>query len=173
MSRQQVQHFSYNMSAGTLAQGAAVTANGNIDANREQGVRIKQFKAVCSITNYPNAEGPIIVGFVLGPSNTELSEAIVADPQNIHDVPAVEQANRKVFPIWSFGPESDNNNAQGPIGARGGQNVYEEVNFPWKEIPEGVGLNSFVFNEGSAGGALSGDVNVFIQTVMVLEWLRD
>lgn len=171
--RQQVSHHVYNHSLGTLGDKLAQTANGGVDATRFQGVKIKQMKACCTLTNFPNAEGPIVVGFAIGSNAVEIGEAMIADPQAMDDVPAVEQANRKVFPIWVFGPAQDENQFQGPVGGRGGPNMLEEINLPWKEIPEEINLNSFVWNSGEGGGALSGDASVIIMTTMVTEWLRD
>ncbi len=160
---QQVQHFNTEITLGALAANDTIIANTPLDGSREQGFRIKQLKATCTFKNKTGGEGPIGVGFAKDLTNAEVEEALEADPQDQHDVPAVEQGNRRVFPIWTIGE------AETGIG----QPVYHlrEVRFPWKEFLEGEGLQVFAHNWDDT--VLTTGTRVHITVVVVYEWLKD
>ncbi len=140
-SRQQVQYGHDTIAVGALATLSVATAALNIDGNRLQGVRLKQFKYAPSISAKTNTEGPLIIGLSVGLSAAEIAEALLADPQGIMDEPAGERGNRRVFPLFTVGR---NQNASGDAGTQ--INAYRNVRFPWKEIPEGVNMFWFAMN---------------------------
>ncbi len=155
--RTQVLHDVFEIDLTALAAGDAKILNGKVDASLLQGVRIRQMKAAALIEQTA-ARGPIEVGFCTGLSDAEVEECIEADPQGIADVPAVEQANRKVFPVWLF-PSSDSLQSQ---------NVqkFREVSFPWKEINEGQSLSAYAYNHDTVATILG---VITIAVVYVLE----
>ncbi len=163
MSRQQVQHIVSEVALGTLANLTAIAIALTPDASREQGARIKQLKLAISYKGKTAGEGPLIVG--LCDSNlsvAEIAEAILADPQHVADVPATEQGNRRVFPIWII-----------PAGLTADDRIQktEEVHYPWKDMEESQGLKFWVFN--ADGNALTTGTEVTVDGSIVGEWLHD
>ncbi len=158
--RQQVQHLNNSVALLTLADVTAVIVNTNIDSTREEGVRLKQLKAGQRLTGLTDGEGPLIYGWALNATAAEIAEALVADPQFVEDVNDVDVANRKVFPVGIF--EMSRSNASQEL---------REVNFPWKEIPEGATLKWFVFN--ASGSSLTTGATAHLFASVVQEWLRD
>lgn len=167
MGKQQVIYGNTFKSLGTLGAEAALSDDTKIDAARAQGCRIKQLKAVMHYYGKTDANGPVIVGFATGlTSDAEIAEAFKADPVGSNDVPATEHSNRKIFPIWVIpitGPAES--------GVDNDSLMLKEVHFPWKEIPEGVALKMFVFNEGA--GAMDTGMSVGVFYAAVTEWLLD
>ena len=163
MSRQQVQHIVAEIALSTLASLTAIAVILTPDSSRDQGVRIKQLKLACTYKGKTAGEGPLMVG--LCDSNlsvAEIAEALVADPQHVGDVPATEQGNRRVFPIWNIGPA---------LVAGDSVEGFEDVHYPWKTMEEGIGLKLFVFN--ADGSALTTGTIVTVTGSTVQEWLRD
>ncbi len=161
-SRQQVQHGITVVAAGTLAGNDTITASMQIDASRNQGVRIKQLKAAFQYNGKTDDEGPIMYGLSLDLSAAEVEEALEADPQGTGDTPAIEQANRKVFPIGVF--DQKNLVRSGPI-------MLEEVHLPWKEIEEGTGIQLWIHNYDASALTTGGGLTMMWTAVQ--EWLRD
>ncbi len=116
------------------------------------------------VERFPNdtdADGPVIFGLSVGLSDTQIAEAMLADPQSMFDVEPVERANRKVWPIAIFHNDSDEKSMQ-----------FRNYNIPWKEIPEGETVKLWVYNTGS--GTL-GDTSSILhaQIVWVYDWMED
>ncbi len=147
----------------TLANLTALIGNTNIDSSRESGVLLKQLKAAYAMVGLTAGEGPIIYGWCLNLTATEVAEAMNADPQFIEDVNDVDLANRKVFPVGIFGMGVNT-----PLNA---DLKYQEVHFPWKEIPEGSTLKWFVFN--ASGSTLTTGATALMVGSVVQVWLRD
>ncbi len=164
MGRMQVLHGNASITLGTLAALTGITTGLEIDGSREQGVRIRQLKAAISFSGKTTGEGGILVGFSTDLSATELTEALVADPQGISDIPATEQGNRKVFPVWLIGSSQ-------VAGVLPLEQELREINYPWKQIDEGSGIQLFAFNLGS--GALTTGGGMSVTYVAVQEWLDD
>ncbi len=161
MSRQQVQYLIDAITLGTLANNTAIIGNTNVDASREQGVRLKQLKAAYLLTGQTGDEGPIIYGWAVELTAVEIAEAILADPQDSEDTAARDKANRKVFPMGMFGVSTQIEMNQ-PL---------REVKFPWKEIIEGATLKWFVFN--ASGSTLTTGAIAHLFAATVQEWSRD
>jgi len=119
------------------------------------GIVFEQFR------NTSDNDGPVVFGLSVGLSDTQIAEALLADPQSMFDVVPVERANRKVFPMGIIHNDTDFK-----------ENFLRTVNVPWKEIPEGETLKLWVFNAGS--GAL-GDTTaiMYAQLVWVYDWMED
>ncbi len=163
MSRQQVVHLNGLVGIGTLADVTAIVLNTKIDASREQGVKIRQLKASMSYNGKTASEGPLIVGVAVELTAVEIAEAMNADPQRWDDTDAKDKGNRKVFPIWTI-----------PAGVLTGDDrnqKLEEINIPWKIIPEGSTLKWFVFN--ASGSTLTTGTIVHVHAAAVTEWLND
>ncbi len=161
MSRQQVQYLIDTITVGTLANNTAIIGNTNIDATREQGIRLKQLKAGYLLTGQTGDEGPLIYGWCLELTAVEVAEAILADPQDSEDTNAKDNANRKVFPVGIFGVSTQIEMNRD----------LKEVNFPWKEIIEGATLKWFVFNASGSTFTTGAVAHLFAATVQ--EWARD
>ncbi len=159
---QQVVHDIIENAIGAVSASAAKQIATKWDASRLQGGRIKKMKAFMSYEGKTDGEGPIIVGLTHGLSVLEVAEALVADPQGEDDVPAIEESNRPVYPIWVIVPD-------GTESSRSPLNLYRTIKYPWKRIPEGVALNWFVFSRD----ALTTGITMDISSVTVLEWERD
>ncbi len=163
MSRQQIQYINVEVVLSTLATLTAITGATAIDAGRLQGVRLKKMKLACSYKGKTAGEGPLVVGLCdTTLSVAEIAEAILADPQGVAEVPATEQGNRRVFPIWNIGPG---------LVADDAIQMYREVHFPWKDWPEDKGIKVFVFNND--GSNLTTGTTVTVFGPVVQEWLRD
>ncbi len=162
--RMQVQHGRVSLVPGALGALTATTVSLPLDASRSQGVRLKQLKASYSYSGKTAFEGPLVCGFSIDLSAAEVTEAMTADPQHINDVPATEEGNRKVFPIWVVPFFAT-------AGETGRDTQLEEVNLPWKELTEGQGIQFFIFNGES--GALTTGMGGTLQFTAVQEWLRD
>ncbi len=159
--RQQVQHLVDAIAMGTLANVTAIIGNTNMDSTRNQGVRIKQFKAAFHLTGNTAGEGPIVFGLCTELTAVEVAECMNADPQGIEDTDASDKANRKVFPIGIFNSSANDND----------HHELEEVKYPWKELPEGATLKWFVFNV--SGAALTTGAIGTMTAAVVQEWMRD
>lgn len=160
--RQQVQHGIAAISLGTLGTNDTISVALTIDGSRDQGIFLKKMKAGFQLNGLTTDDGPLLVGLALAMSAAEVEEALEADPQGVDDVPASEQANRKVFPIGFFTQGKD------PVDAD--LIPLRRVKFPWKEISEGQNLFMFVHNYG--GNMTTGAAVTMIWTA-VQEWLRD
>ncbi len=159
--RQQISHLIDAIALLTLANVTAIIGNLDIDSTREQGVILKQFKAAFSLVGNTAGEGPIVYGLCTELTALEVAEAMNADPQFMDDVPASEQANRRVFPVGIF-----NSNANSSE-----HHDLEEVHYPWKEVPENQTLKWFVFN--GSGAALTTGAVATIVAAAVTDWMRD
>ncbi len=90
---------------------------------------------------------------------------MVADPQSIMDIPATDRANRRVMVVGTISKSA------GALDQLTDLNRFTEVNFPWKDIPEGINLFWFAFNED--GSALTGNTLIQHTWVAVTDWLED
>lgn len=161
--RQQVQYLIVEVALGTLANLTVTGATTQIDASRDNGMRIKQLKAAVSFKGKTAGEGPLIAGLCAQDlTNAEIAEALVADPQKTVDTPSSEQGNRRVFPIWNIGPG---------LVADDSITELKEVHYPWKMIGEDEGLKFFVMNND--GSSLTTGTTMTLFAAVVGEWLRD
>ncbi len=110
-----------------------------------------------------DGEGLFIVGFSHGLTAAEIEEALVADPQGENDIPAMEEANRPVYPQWIIGKD-------GVESFRDRHRQLERIRYPWKIIPEGVNLQIWIW---APSDNLTTGMFVRTQHVWVTEWLRD
>ncbi len=159
--RQQVQYLDATTALGALASNTAIIVNTNVDASRDQGVRIKQLKAAYGLQGHTAGDGPILFGWATELTAVEIAEALTADPQGIDDTDASDKGNRKVMVVGRFSLLE----AHSPD-----DQFYREVHYPWKEVPEGSTLKFFVFN---AGSTLTTGSFATMTAVVVQEWLRD
>ncbi len=157
-----VQHDIYRSNVGALTTLSSAAVTAKLDAAREQGVKILRMKAALGFNSKTIDEGPLLVGFALGLSATEISEALAADPQSMLVQPEMEHAQRRVYPMWLI-----------PSGMTDSEIVQklEDVPIPWKEIPEGVGYNLFVHNLDT--GTLTTGTQIEVVVASVMEWLDD
>ncbi len=163
VSRQQVQYINTEVTLSTLATATAITGATIIDPSREQGSLIKELRLAVSYKGKTAGEGPLVVGLCeLSLSVTEIKEALEADPQLFRDVPASEQGNRRVFPIWQL----DNLNTSNSEVER-----MKDVKWPWRRMEEGMGMKVFVFN--NSGSTLTTGASVIVFGAAVTEWLHD
>ncbi len=164
--KQQVVYLLNNsITLGTLAAQTTINAATQIDNARLQGMRIKKMKGAFRLINLTQNDGPILYGFTTGLSTAEVTEALLADPQSVDDVPAVERGNRKVFPIGilSNGAETTPVLEQ-PL-------MWRRIRFPWPEIPESQDLAFFAFNLDTS--ALTTGATLRFDGVVVGDWLDD
>ncbi len=165
LTRQVVDHLSNTLvNLGALATKTAITAVTQIDGGRENGVFIKKIKAAMNYRNLTSGEGPLEIGLCVGLTAGEVAEAIVSDPQSRSDVPAVEETNRRVFPLWMIGLDS----VDGPIDM---QPIKEIEDWPFRTIEEGSFLAWYVFNH-DASALTSGGSLTFVG-VAVSNWMDD
>ncbi len=156
------------LNLSTLASETALKIGTKMDSSRENGFIIKKQKIAISINGLTDAEGPILVGMTnTRISAAEVAECINADPQSPLDVPAQERSMREVYPIMVFALWTTTKDpAVNEI-----RNEYRALHYPWKEIPEGTGLDLFAMNRG--GGALTTGAAVNFQLTTIGEWSRD
>lgn len=159
------------MALGTLAAATATTVSLQIDASRTQGVKLMQFKGAIEWDAKTVDEGPIIVGLSIDLSATEVTEALVADPQHVNDVPATEQGNRKVYPLFVIARKSTDGSWSRGTMANDDAAEVADLKFPWRELTEGQGIQLWAFNEGS--GSLTTGMTLGLDWSAVQEWLRD
>ncbi len=165
--RRFIQHINVEFNLGTLATLTTIQAVTPIDASREQGVFIKKIKGTWSCEGLTDGQGPILCGMTTGISSAALvNEALVADPGSSRDLVAMEQANRRVVPQMVI--YSDN------AGANGngiGEQYYRKQYWPFKEIPEGFGLELFAHNLDTVLSVT--DPLIRFNGVVEGEWLLD
>lgn len=159
---QQVIHDDIEIAVGALAANAVVVQAGKIDSSLKNGVRIKKMKYVATYVGHTAGEGPMMLGLAVDHDATEIKECLEADPQGPLDSPGTEQGNRRVYPL-EWWPE------QGTGSTAERNHPFKHVRMPWKEIPEGSGINWFVWTDA----LLTTGMVVNIKVVYVLEWLRD
>ncbi len=156
---------SSNVPLLTLGGQTAILAVTRIDASRLQGVKIRDIFGIFNWSGKTTGEGPIYYGFADGRlSIAEIAETFNADPQVIDDVPASEQAERRVIVIGTM-PEVDT--------------VQLNVDDHWHKmmwptswtIPESVAFNVFAFNRGS--GSLTTGTLLRFDGMFNTEWLED
>ncbi len=154
---------------GTLAALDAIQSVTKIDASRTQGIRITKLVGQWFIDALTAGQGPILVGMSTGlDSAAKVEEALEADPQDLQDVPAMEQANRRVAPQAVLTQDSD-----GAVGGGDGHwPVQRKQYMPFRQIEEDNGLELFAYNLGAAPLS-STDPLVRFVGVCVGEWLRD
>ncbi len=154
---------------GTLAAKDAIQATTLIDASRTQGIRITKLVGQWFIDTLTAGQGPILVGMSTGlDTAAKVEEALEADPQDLQDVPAMEQANRKVAPQAVLTQDSD-----GAVGGGDGHwPIQRKQYMPFRQIEEDNGLELFAYNLGAAPLS-STDPLVRFVGVCVGEWLRD
>ncbi len=97
--RTQVEHSETILTVGTLGANSAVLVQ--ILPAAEQGRKLVKFKASMQYEGKTTAEGPVRIGVSAGLSNTEVASSLNAVPTRYEDPGASEQANRRVYPIWT------------------------------------------------------------------------
>ncbi len=153
-----------SLALSTLAALTAVTGALNVDGARLEGMKIKKWKGAFTFDGKTTAEGPIVYGLSQDLSPTEVAEFFTADPQHTDDVPSVERANRKVFPMGII--------TRGSTESDLTQTKLHNLRWPWPEIREGHGISIFAFNANIAAALTTGTILDF-QSIMVGEWLDD
>lgn len=165
--RQQVIHVFATLTLGTLASLTAFLANSPILSTNAQGFRLKQLKLSFSWRGKTAGNGPISVGLSQGLTVAQIAEAIVAAPTSSFAEAAVEQANRKVYPVGVIPVAAT---ASGTL--EGGPDPINHIQGnPWRDFPEGDSLDFYAFNH--QGGALDAGTVISVVGVMVGEWSRD
>ncbi len=160
--RGQVIHDHIESSVGAIAANAAVIIGTAIASGNEEGFRISKLKYAFNYRIKTDGEGPFTLGLSVGLTAAEVAEAMNARPSHSMDEPATERANRRVFPLRFFAVD-------GTETFRSDSSFLSNVRIPWKDIPEHVNLNWFIF----ANNALSTGMLVDIHMTLVGEWLRD
>ncbi len=151
------------IAAATLGALTAILGAGKQDAARLQGMKFKKIRASMEFTGKTVDEGPLLVGYAIDASTSEVSAALSADPQHRSDPTGVEQSF-KVVPIWHI-PKG----FSASVGD--GNDFLEDIYLPYKDLIEGSTLNWFVYNMDDA--ALTTGMLVDIAYVAVGEWQRD
>ncbi len=157
-----VLHASTQMTVSISASDVQLQAT-IIDGSREQGIRISKLKTCLSYEALETLIGPVVVGLSVGLSAAEVEEALEADPQGMQDTPAMEQTDRKVFPIYMIPARTEVNN-------RNIQKFETIEDWPFREIDEGNSLDMWAFNID--GSALTAGI-ITLGMVLTGEWLRD
>ena len=166
-NRIQVQHlFEETLALTTLGNVTALNDLTRVDSGRLQGSKILKMKAWCHIRSKTSGEGPIVCGFSIGLTATEIASALISDPQSNEDQTNIA-ANRKVFPIWVFGRLVTDS----PGPSHGDPNLFRDVRFPTWRVIEGEDLHFFAFNAG--GGSLTTGCVVDWGYTIVSRWERD
>ncbi len=150
----------------TLAGVSTITAASRIDGSRQQGCKILKCKAAMFFDGKTTDEGPLIVG-IAAVSSGNISEAFVADPRRFEDPGLADDANRKVFPIWSIARRSVQSNSDTDDNMK----MLEDIRMPTWTLTEEEALVWFIFNR--SGSALTNGTTVRINAVFVTRWERD
>ncbi len=149
------------IAASTLANSTAVTTGSKIDASRENGFRVTRTEWKIFARGGTAGDDPVVAGMAFGQNSTQITEALVADPQsrsvNAAAVLANDQTMRPVFPLAAFG---------GAV-----ERVREGVAKPNWSAPETGNLSWFVFNFGPDALTTGLIINFFAKHFGV--WLRD
>ncbi len=170
-TRTQVQHGNTGLALSTLGAATAATGSLAIDASRTQGVKLMQFKGAVEWNGKTAGEGPLVVGLSIDLSSSEVAEAIIADPQHVNDVPATEQGNRKVYPLFTIARKSTDGTWSRGAMANDDAAEHADLKFPWRELTEGQGIQFWVFNRDAS--ALTTGTEISLDWDAVQEWLRD
>ncbi len=162
-TRTQVIHEILIVDLGQMVSNKVELVATKIDAAREQGARILKYKAWMGYTGKTAGQGPLVVGYSTEESDTDIQEAMAADPQHVEDGDESEEGKRRVYPIWVI-PKvgSDGNNIE---------RSYRNIPMAWREIDEGRAFNWFVQNV--SGATITDAGEVIIAATWVQEWLRD
>lgn len=162
MGRQQIHHEFQNFSVAALATRDVVTSTSVLDASMLHGSQVKMCKAAATVDAHTTNQGPILVGLARGLSDAEIEECLEADPQKFEDVPAGEEANRAVWPIWFFPPAEE-------TSLRNIMRV-SRIPFPFKRREEGTSFVWWAYNLDTISLS-AGAVQIWAS--WVTEWLRD
>ncbi len=166
MGEKHISNHSTQMTVGTAASNAVVSTSTKVDAARTTGLRVKKIMAAMTFAGKTEGEGPFFVGISQsGWTDTEISEAIIADPQGPQDGSDQDEAVREIVPIWVIpqgGTESDVD--QGEIR-------FRKIPYFWHNVPEGTGISFWVMNKTGAQATTGLVVNV--HSIIVGEWNRD
>ncbi len=147
--RTQLVYNNDSLSLGTLGGDTAITDATRIDSSREQGCVIDKMLAYSHLQAKTAGEGPLLAGFCIELSASEIAEVFSADPQRYNDPNSTEAANRRLLVVWSYG--AGPTDIPGPT--HGTPPIYEwrDVRFPSWVIAEGEDLSYFVYNtQGTA-----------------------
>ncbi len=150
----------------SLAAVTGVVGLSRIDASRANGFRTVAQKGIITCdgtyTTTPTG-GPVAVGFTnASHSLAEIEESIENDPQSRDDLPAEEQAGRKIYWLGYLSPAP---NAMG-------QN-WVSVNLRHKAtVIEGQSLTYFAYNTDlNTAIPAASQIKIFVEHLGV--WLRD
>lgn len=144
--------------------------NTKLDGSREQGSIIKKFKATMPVLDddWTINPGPFLLGWSVGLDDTTINEALGADPQGIDDIPATEEGNRKVFPMWIIPQNWAEPGAQQAVI----EQLHEIEDFPFREVPEGSSLQLWAKNIGTDTPTILNHT-LRVIAAFVTEWMRD
>ncbi len=155
------------MALGTLGAGVATSTPSKIDGARLQGVQLQKGWAEMSFKAKTTDNGPIVVGYAINLTNSEIAEFFNADPQLRNDPRASEEANSKVVPCWVI-PKTGT--ATAPTPTPDSYTVRRIPVFSFK-IVEGTALTWFSFNRDTA--ALDTGCVVALTALWMYKWLND
>ncbi len=155
-----------SMDLSTLGADTAKVDSTKIDSARLQGTRIKKFEYIFRFSGKPAPSGPIIIGFArTGLSANEIGQFFKADPQSAQDTPAIDEARTDVYPVMV----ALNNQSAAPEAQPSMPSHYRTLNWPWKHLPEGDGLQIFAYNDGAA---LTGNTIVSCHLKIIEEFVN-
>ncbi len=147
-------------SISSMAGGALVTLASKIDSTRDRGFRVLKMEGAVKIFNLEDNEFLLFGVAAPNLADSEILEAILADPQSPDDRPASERAQRPVFPLAYLGGAPADGHAIMPF----------EINLRWS-YPEGQIMNYFVFNIDDGATGLSMEITIMNKIFGV--WLND
>ncbi len=157
----QVIHDVQVLQLSTLAAGSVLTANTKLDAARGQGFKLDKLQLGVTWKDHVAQEGPLQFGLARGPiTAAEIAECLNADPQGENDIPAAEQANRRVVPYGLIEAGLNAVPANVPW--------FRSIRFPWKQFAENETLQFWVKNID--GAALTSDWQIFFTIAAVTDW---
>ncbi len=165
-SRKAIVYHHTQLALGALAQNAVVVSQTPIDSARENGFRVDKIRYAIEYRNKTDTEGPIQIGLSKQDvSAADIAAALVADPQGQFDTDQNQVTDRAIMPMAMITRSGTSSPAE--IGLV----HYRSVNWPWKRIEEGEGLNWWAANRD--GTTLTTGCSVLIFGSYIGEWMRD
>lgn len=134
-----------NQAIGAVAAGAAQLIATKIDAARENGCQLQKLKGWVELDLKGVNEGPVTFGVSVDCDIAQIAAAFAADPQVMNETQSSEEANRKVFPIASWGRDYTD-----PPDGEYLDKYWVDWDIPSWKVREGLAMDYFYFNHSTS-----------------------
>ncbi len=150
----------------TLGQQTVLLESTKLDGSRTQGTRLLAVRGLIALSGKTSGDGPLIVGFSMGLSITQVKEWVENDPQRKSAAVEMEIASRRAWPVVHF-PSGVTTSSTTPSPP---DSMYQRYFVPSWNIFESDNLQLFTYNYG---GALNTGSIVRWALSFKLRWIID